>query len=128
MKRRANRLIWTGMLLASMVLSAPLYAQMAGGGGHKGAGPGGQQMSGMMHTMATEMMQMSRQMSKGDMDAATQQRMQEHMRDMAGMMEKMSGMMGKGMMMDADTQKQMEQMHERVHDMLQQSQGGGGKQ
>ena len=40
----------------------------------------------------------------------------------------MSGMMGKGMMMDADMQKQMEQMHERVHDMLQQSQGGGGKQ
>ncbi len=44
------------------------------------------QMSGMMHTMANEMMQMSRQMSKGDMDAATRQRMQEHMRDMAGMM------------------------------------------
>jgi hypothetical protein len=40
----------------------------------------------------------------------------------------MSGMMGKGMMMDADMQKQMEQMPERVHDMLQQSQGGGGKQ
>ena len=127
MKRRANRLIWTGMLLASMVLSAPLYAQMAGGGGHKGVGSGGQQMSGMMRTMADEMMQMSRQMSKGDMDAATQQRMQAHMRDMAGMMEKMSGMMGKGMM-DPDMQQQMEQMHERVHDMLQQSQGGGGKQ
>ena len=116
------------MLLASMTLSAPLYAQMAGGGGHKGAGPGGQQMSGMMHTMANEMMQMSRQMSTGGMDAATQQRMQAHMRDMAGMMEKMSGMMGKGMMMDADMQQQMEQMHERVHEMLQQSQDGGGKQ
>lgn len=82
----------------------------------------------MMHTMANQMMQMARQMSKGDMDAATQQRMQAHMRDMAGMMDKMSGMMGKGMMMDADMQKQMDQMHERVHDMLQQSQGGRGKQ
>ncbi len=117
MKRRAHRLIWTGMLLASMVLSASLYAQMAGG----------QQMSGMMRTMADEMMQMSRQMSKGDMDAATQQRMQEHMRDMGNMMENMSEMMGKGMM-DPDMQQQMEQMHERVHEMLQQSQGGGGKQ
>ena len=49
------------------------------------------------------------------------------MRDMGNMMDKMSGMMGKGMM-DPDMQKQMDQMHERVHDMLQQSQGGGGKQ
>ena len=115
------------MLLASMVLAAPLYAQMAGGGGHKAPGPGGEQMSGMMHTMANEMMQMARQMSTGGMDAGTQQRMQAHMRDMGGMMDKMSGMMGKGMM-DPDMQKQMEQMHERVHDMLQQSQDGGGKQ
>jgi hypothetical protein len=113
------------LLALGFAMAQPALAQTGGGmmGGKKGgAGPGMQQMSGMMHDMSDQMMGMSGDMSKGSMSAAQQKQMGERMRTMATMMDQMSGMMGKGMMMDADMQKQMQDMRGRMDGMMK---GGG---
>jgi len=80
-------------------------------------GSGAQQMSGVEHDMADQMMGMSGEMSKGNMNAAQQKRMGERMRKMATMMDDMSGMMGKDMMMNAENQKRMDQMRKQMDEM-----------
>lgn len=75
-------------------------------------------MSGMLHDMADKMMEMSGQMSKGNLDADKQKQMGGQMREMATMMDSMSGMMGKGMMSDSEMQKRMEQMRKQMDGMM----------
>ena len=116
---RVTKTVGSAVLAIGLILAVPVHAQMGQGmmGGQKG-GPGSQQMSGMMHDMADQMMSLSGEMGKGGLSAAQQKQMGERMREMAGMMDKMSGMMGKGMTMDADMQKQMDQMRKRMDEML----------
>ena len=102
-------------------LALPANAQMGAGkmDAQKGMpGSGAQQMSGIEHDMADQMMGMSGEISKGTMSAAQQKQMSERMRKMATMMDDMSGIMGKGMMVDADTQKRMEQMRMQMDEMM----------
>lgn len=123
MKHSILRKVGAVLLVAGIAIAVPVYAAKHGGPGMmdgKGGGmggPGSQQMSGMMHDMADQMMGISGQMSKGNLNADMQKRMGGQMRDMATMMDNMSGMMGKGMMMDAAQQKQMDQMRKQMDDM-----------
>ncbi len=120
MKTSIGRKLGAGLLALAVVAAVPVYAAKHGGPGMmdgKG-GPGSQQMSGMMHDMADQMIGMSGQMSKGNLSADMQKRMGGQMRDMATMMDNMSGMMGKGMMMDAAQQKQMDQMRKQMDEMM----------
>jgi hypothetical protein len=119
MKHSVIRKVGAVLLIAGIAIAVPIYAAKHGGPGMmdgKG-GPGSQQMSGMMHDMADKMIEMSGQMSKGNLSADMQKRMGGQMRDMATMMDNMSGMMGKGMMMDAGMQKQMDQMRKQMDEM-----------
>lgn len=87
-------------------------------GGPKGPGPGASQMPGMMHDMADKMMEMSGQMSNGNLSTDKQKQMGGQMREMATMMDSMSGMMGKGTMPDPEMQKRMEQMRKQMDGMM----------
>jgi hypothetical protein len=101
-------------------LALPANAEMGAGkmDAQKGMpGAGAQQMSGIEHDMANQMMGMSGEMSQGTMSAAQQKQMSERMRKMATMMDDMSGMMGKGMMMDTENQKRMDQMRKQMDEM-----------
>ena len=101
-------------------LALPANAQMGAGkmDAQKGMpGSGAQQMSGIEHDMADQMMGMAGEMSKGTMSAAQQKQMGERMRKMATMMDDMLGMMGKGMMMNAENQKRMDQMRKQMDEM-----------
>ncbi len=101
-------------------LALPANAEMGAGkmDAQKGMpGSGAQQMSGIEHDMADQMMGMSGEMSKGGMSAAQQKQMSERMRKMAAMMDDMSGMMGKDMMMNAENQKRMDQMRKQMDEM-----------
>ncbi|MHB1084873.1 MAG: hypothetical protein ACYCZA_08535 [Thiobacillus sp.] len=121
----------TSALLSSLfaagilALALPVNAQQMGGPGMMGnsmPGPGIQQMSGLQHDMATQMMGMAGEMAKGNMSAAQQKLMSERMRTMGNMMGDMSGMMGQNMMMDANTQNRMNQMRTQMNGMMH---GGG---
>jgi hypothetical protein len=93
-----------GLLVIGLALAVPAGAQIGDMmGGPQGQGM--QNMSGMMHDMADQMIGMSGSMSQGKLGAAQQKQMAERMRTMATMMDQMSGMMGKGMTMDAGQQK-----------------------
>ena len=101
-------------------LALPANAEMGAGkmdAQKGGPGSGAQQMSGIEHDMADQIMGMSGEMSKGGMSAAQQKQMSERMRKMAIMMDDMSGMMGKGMMMDTENQKRMDQMRKQMDEM-----------
>jgi len=101
-------------------LAIPANAEMGAGkmDAQKGMpGSGAQQMSGIEHDMAGQMMGMSGEMSKGNMSAVQQKQMGERMRKMATMMDDMSGMMGKDMMMNAENQKRMDQMRKQMDEM-----------
>lgn len=87
----------------------------------KGSAPGTQQVSGIMHDMADQLMGLARQMSKGDMPAATRQRTQEQMWEMAMMIERLSDMMGKDIATHPELQQQMDEMRQRMHEMRQAS-------
>ncbi len=149
MKQTFYCLIRAGMLTASLMLAAPLYAQMGGGmmggqggmgsgmmGGQQGMGgttqqrggatnqqrgsePGAQQLSDIMHGMADQLMQLARQMSKGEMAAATRQRTQEQMWEMAMMLERLSDIMGKDIATHPDMQRQIDEMRHRIQEMRQ---------
>ena len=115
-----------GVLMAGLLLAVPAGAQMDNMmGGPQGKGM--QQMSGMMHDMADQMMGMSGKMNQGKMSAAQQKQMAERMRTMATMMDNMSGMMGKGMMMDAGQQKQMGDMRMQIDGMMKEMPAGKKK-
>src|SRR3569832_2312366 len=112
----------TSTLLSSLfaagilALALPVNAQQMGPGmmGNTAPGPGAQQMSGLQHDMATQMMGMAGEMAKGNMSVAQQKLMGERMR----MMGEMSGMRGQGMMMNADTQNRMNQMRMQMDGMM----------
>lgn len=76
-----------------------------------------QQMSGVMRDMADRLMALSRQMSKGEMTAATRQRTQEQMWEMAMMIERLSDMMGKDIASHPDMQRQMDEIRQRMQEM-----------
>ncbi|MHB1232210.1 MAG: hypothetical protein ACYCZQ_06490 [Burkholderiales bacterium] len=104
----------------TFALALPAGAQMGSGmmdAKNGGPGSGAQQMSGIEHDMANQMMGMSGEMSKGTMSTMQQKQMGERMRKMATMMDDMSGMMGKGMMMNAENQKRMDQMRKQMDEM-----------
>ncbi len=114
-------------IFTSALLVAGLTLALAAGAqsgdmqhGHAG-GDGMQQMSGMMHDSAGQMMTMSGDMNKGNMSATQQKQMAERMRSMSEMMEKMSGIMGMGMSMgkgmDPTMQKQMDEMRKQMEMM-----------
>lgn len=152
MKQTFYCLMRVGMLTASLVLAAPLYAQMGGGmmggqgsgmgsgmmGGQQGMGgeiqqrggttnqqrgpeTGREQVSGVMHDMADQLMQLARQMSKGEMAAATRQRTQEQMWEMAMMIERLSDMMGQDIATHPEMQRQIDEMRHRMQQMRQAS-------
>jgi hypothetical protein len=106
-----------GLLTAGLGL-APAYAE---------TGMGSPQMSGTMHDMASQMMSMSAEMTKGHMSGAQQKHMAGRMKQMATMMDEMSGMAGKGMMMDADMQKRMDRMRNQMDQMMKGSPAPGGQ-
>lgn len=148
MKQTFYCLMRAGALSVGLVLTAPLYAQMGGGmmggmgsgmmGGQQrmgGATPergsatnqqsgteaGTQQMSGIMHEMADQLMALARQMSKGEMATAARQRTQEQMWEMAMMIERLSDMMGKGIATNPEMQRQIDEMRQRMQQMRQAS-------
>lgn len=122
MKHAVRTIAITGILSLALV-GVPLYAAQGPKDDHTAmGGPGAQQMGGMMHDMADQMMEMSGRMSQGRMNAEQQTQMSARMRTMATMMDRMSGMAGKGMMMDADMQKQVGEMRKQMDDM---TKGGG---
>jgi hypothetical protein len=129
MKTTCGTKFGAGLLMVGLMIALPAMAQMGGGmmDGRKGDGPGMQQMSGMMHDMADQMMGMSGDMGKGGMGAAQQKQMGERMRTMATMMDQMSGMMGKGMMMDTGMQRQMDDMRKQMDAMMKQAPTGKNK-
>lgn len=121
----------TSALLSSLfaagifALALPVNAQQMGPGmmgGNTSPGPGAQQMSGLQHDMAAQMMGMAGEMARGNLNADQQKLMSERMRTMGTMMDDMSGMMGQGMMMDANTQNRMNQMRTQMDGMMH---GGG---
>lgn len=123
MRNAVCNLAVTGMLSLVLLGVSGAYAQGGPKDGHADmGGPGAQQMGGMMHDMADQMMEMSGRMSQGRMTAEQQKQMSARMRTMATMMDRMSGMAGKGMMMDTDMQKQMGEMRKQMDDMMK---GGG---
>lgn len=125
-KSTLGKVVGLGLLVMGLVLSVPAGAQMGDMmGGPQGKGI--QQMSGMMHDMADQMMGMSGNMSQGKMSAAQQKQMAERIRTMATMMDNMSGMMGKGMMMDAGQQKQMGDMRMQMDGMMKEIPAGKKK-
>jgi periplasmic protein CpxP/Spy len=87
----------------------------------EGSEAGAQQMSGIMHHMADQLMQLARQMSKGEMAAATRQRTQEQMWEIAMMIERLSDMMGKDIATHPDMQRQIDEMRQRMQQMRQAS-------
>ena len=121
MKQHTLSAIVSSFVLAGVfALTLPASAQMGSGMADAkkgGPGSGAQQMSGIEHDMADQMMGMSGEMSKGSMSAAQQKQMSERMRKMATMMDDMSGMVGKGMMMDTENQKRMDQMRKQMDEM-----------
>ena len=120
----------TTLFVLGFAMVLPALAQSGGGtmdGKKGGAGPGMQQMSGMMHDMSDQMMGMSGDMSQGKLSAAQQKQIGERMRTMATMMDQMSGMMGKGMMMDAGQQKQMGEMRMQMDGMMKEMPAGTKK-
>ncbi|MGC2459157.1 MAG: hypothetical protein WA435_14310 [Gallionellaceae bacterium] len=123
MKNNFNVSTLLSSLIAASIfaLALPASAQMNSDmmAGKKGvAGSAEQQMSGMTHDMADQMMDMSRGMSQGNMNAMQQKQMGERMGKMGSMMNDLSVMMGKGMMMDADNQKRMDQMRKQMEELM----------
>lgn len=129
MKTYRGKTLAAGLLALGLAFTLPASAQMGGmmDGKKGGPGPGMQQMSGMMHDMADQMVGMSGEMGKGNVSAARQKQMGERMREMATMMDQMSGMMGKGMMMDPDMQKQMDSMRKQMDGMMKEAPAGKKK-
>ena len=127
--KSAKQRLSTVALLASLALAGTSYAQMGQGmmGKGDGGGPGATQMSGMMHDMSKEMMEMSEAMAQGNITPEMQKRMGQQMKEMAGMMEGMSGMMGKGMMMSPESQNQMNHMRMQMDDMMKEPAGAATK-
>lgn len=118
MKHAVRYIAMTG-ILSLAVVGVSAYAAQGPKDSHASmGGPGAQQMGGMMHDMADQMMEMSGRMSQGRMSAEQQTQMSARMRTMAMMMDRMSGMAGKGMMLDADMQKQMGEMRKQMDDMM----------
>jgi methyl-accepting chemotaxis protein len=74
-----------------------------------------------MHDMADQLMQLARQMSKGEMGAATRQRTQEQMWEMAMMIERLSDMMGQDIAARPEMQRQIDGMRQRIQQMRQAS-------
>lgn len=124
-KTTRQKIFGSALLVAGLTLALAAGAQNGDMKHDHAAGDGMQQMSGMMHDSAGQMMNMSGDMSKGTMGAAQQKQMGERMRTMSEMMDKMSGMMGNGMGMgmsmdkgmDPAMQKQMGEMHKQMEMM-----------
>lgn len=106
-----------GLLTAGLSL-ASAYGQTGAGMMEGQQGTGAQEMSGTMHDMSRQMMQISGEMAKGRMNAAQQKHLAGRMKQMSAMMDEMSGMAAKGMMMDADMQKRMYQIRKQMDDMM----------
>jgi len=117
MKERHVRNAAIALIAGMGLMATPLYADMHGKGMMGDQKSGMTQMSGMTHDMASQVMGMSGEMSKGNLSASQQKQMSERMRKMATMMDDMSGMMGKGMMMDAEQQKKMGEMRKQLDAM-----------
>jgi hypothetical protein len=116
MKHTILKKVGSVILISGLAFTLPAFAQThAGAQEHSMAD--GQQMSGMMHDMSSEMMAMSSMMGKGDMKPDAMKNMSNQMMQMGNMMESMSSMMGKGSMMNADHTKQMEQMRLKMDQM-----------
>jgi len=133
------------MLATSLALTAPLFAQMGGGmmgdrsamgsgmmGGQQGMGgvlpqrgeapsPGARQISGVMHDMADQLMQFARQISKGEMAAATRQRTHDQMSELAMMIERLSHMVGQDTSMHPEMSRQIHEMQQRMQQIRQAS-------
>jgi hypothetical protein len=121
MKHTILKKVGSALLITGFTFALPAYAEKPGGTGAMGMGGMGtteaQQMSGMMHDMSGEMMEMSGMMDKGDMNPDAMKKMSKQAKQMGSMMENMSGMMGKGAMMDAGQSKQMDQMRKQMDQM-----------
>src|SRR3569832_1798061 len=108
----------TSTLLSSLfaagilALALPVNAQQMGPGmmGNTAPGPGAQQMSGLQHDMATQMMGMAGEMAKGNMNVTQQKLMGERMRMMGAMMGEMSGKKKQNKKKKTETQNRMNQM------------------
>ncbi|MHB8455763.1 MAG: hypothetical protein ACYDDO_13965 [Acidiferrobacterales bacterium] len=121
--------LMAGFAAVGLAIILPVFAQTGGMMDDQAGmgGPGASQMSGVMHDMSGQMMEMSHRMGTGSLSAVERKRMAERMREMAGLMDSMSGMARKGMMMDEDMQKQVGTMRQRMDEMMKPSAGSSKK-
>lgn len=89
-------------------------------------GVGRQRMSEIIQDMASELLRLSNQLGKGDLDSDAQKALARRTHEMFEMMQTMSGMLCQGMTMDQHMRQQMDQTRRQLDEMM--SSGAAGRQ
>lgn len=101
-------------IVALLALATPAHAASS----DAEMGVGTQRMSQMLADMASEMLRLSNQLGKGDLNAAAQKAQARRTHEMYEMLETMAGMLRQGMTMDQHMREQMDQTRRKLDELM----------
>lgn len=112
---------WSAALLAAVLaLAAPAYAAS-----DTEMGVGTQRMSEMLQDMANELLRLSNELGRGNVNAAAEKALSRRTHEMYEMLQTMAGMLRQGMTMDDHMREQRDQTRRRLDELM--SRGAGTK-